>query len=415
MKPLALLVVIGIALAVAASGPSPAARASADANAVTYWSHVTENAVSVGRPPASAQVLAAIVHAAIYDTVAAVEGGLEPFAASTAVEQPADTSAAVATAARRVLRTRVPAQAAGVDGLYAAYMGAITDGAPKSHGVVAGEAVAGAYLALRANDGFDNTVLFLQPPPGPGVWEPAPPSATPVDVKLKQVRPFTFDDPSEFRPNGPLDLDSGRYAADLAEVEAYGRSDSTVRTQEQTEIARFWAENSFVQWSRIVRGLADSRGFGLRESAQLLGLVHVAAADTMIACFDAKYYFNFWRPVHAIQRADIDGNARTEPDTTWTPFLVVNHPEYPSGHACFTGAVTEALRAYFGTDRLPLTIDSTVTGTARSYARLSDILAEVEDARVWSGLHFRTTMVEGAKLARKIVSHVVAHSFRRAQ
>src|SRR4029453_9027074 len=160
------------------------------------------------------------------------------------------------------------------------------------------------------------------------VFEPVAPTA-PVDVVLTQVQPFTFDSPSSFRPNGPTSLLSGEYAADFNEVKAYGRSDSAVRTPEQTQTVRFWAENTFVQLGRTLRLLAEERELNVRESARLLGFVHVATADAMIACFEAKYYFSFWRPFHAIDRADTDGNRATTPDPTWTSFLVVNQPRLP--------------------------------------------------------------------------------------
>jgi hypothetical protein len=295
---------------------------------------------------------------------------------------------------------------------YDAFMAAIPDGQAKSDGRIVGAEVAEQILAARANDGLGNVVPYVQQPPGPGVFEPVAPTP-PVDVVLTQAQPFTFGTASDFRPNGPTSLMSGEYAADFAEVKAYGRSDSAVRTPEQTETVRFWADNTFVQWSRTLRALAEARGLDLQESARLLGLVHVTAADTMIACFDAKYSFSFWRPVHAIARADTDGNIATAPDPTWTSLLVVNHPEYPSGHACLTGAVTQALQLYFGTKGLPLTISSNFPGAGppRSFAQLSDIRAEVADARVWAGLHFRNTMEEGGKLARKIARHVASQAF----
>ena len=189
---------------------------------------------------------------------------------------------------------------------------------------------------------FDDVVPYVQPTPGPGVFEPIAPTP-PVDPKLAFVRPFTYASPSDYRPRGPLELKTGRYAKDLAEVQAYGRVDSTVRTAAQTETVRFHTEQTFLQFSRTLRELANARGLDLRESARLLGYVHVATADTMIACWEAKYHY-YWRPNHAIQRADTDGNQATSPDPTWLPLVVGNHPEYPSGHACFTGAVTESLR-----------------------------------------------------------------------
>lgn len=402
---------LALATVVALLG-SPSSVADPAENAVTHWSRISEQFVPIGRFGASAQVLSGIVHAAIYDAVAATEGGLDPFMVSIEAPPGASTEAAVATAARDVLVERVPLQAGPVTAEYDAFMAAIPDGQAKNDGRTVGAQVAHQILAARATDGFGNVVDYVQQPPGPGVFEPVAPTP-PIDVFLTQVKPLTFDTASDFRPNGPSSLKSGEYAADFAEVKAYGRSDSAVRTPEQTQTVRFWADNTFVQWSRTVRALAEARALDLRESARLLGLVHVTAADTMIACFDAKYHFSFWRPVHAIARADTDGNPATIPDQTWTSLLVVNHPEYPSGHACLTGAVTQALRAYFGTESLPLTISSNFLGAGapRSFAQFGDIRAEVDDARVWAGLHFRNSMEEGWKLARKIARHVASYAF----
>jgi hypothetical protein len=399
-----------VVLAVLALG-TPASTADPAENSVIHWTRIAEQFIPIGRPPASSEVIMGIVQAAIYDAVAATEGGLEPFMASVPAPPGASTNAAVATAAHDALVARVPLQAVPITTEYDTFMGTIADGQAKTDGQQVGAAVAEQILLLRADDGLGNVVPYVQPTPGPGVFEPVVPT-TPVDVVLTQVQPFTFDSPSTFRPNGPTSLSSGEYAADFNEVKAYGRSDSAVRTPEQTQTVLFWAENTFVQFGRTLRLLAEERGLDVRESARLLGFVHVATADAMIACFDAKYYFSFWRPFHAIRRADTDGNRATTPDPTWTSFLVVNHPEYPSGHSCFTGAVTEALKIFFGTNAIPLTISSTFAGAGppRTFARLSEIRAEVADARVWAGLHFRNSMQEGFKLARKVARNA-AHDF----
>ena len=400
-----------VVLAVFALG-TPATTADPAENSVTHWTRIAEQFIPIGRPPASSEVIMGTVQAAIYDAVAATERGLDPFMASVPAPPGASTDAAVATAAHDVLVARVPLQAVPITTEYDTFMGTIADGQAKTDGQEVGASIAAKILFLRSGDGLGNVVPYVQPTPGPGVFEPVAPT-TPVDVVLTQVQPFTFDSPSAFRPNGPSSLMSGEYAADFAEVKAYGRSDSAVRTPEQTQTVMFWAENTFVQWSRTVRLLAEERGLDVRESARLLGLVHVATADAMITCFESKYYFSFWRPFHAIRRADTDGNHATMPEATWTSLLVVNHPEYPSGHACFTGAVTEALEIYFGTDQVPLTISSTFAGAGapRTYALLSEVRAEVADARVWAGLHFRNTMQEGAKLARKVVRSAASHDF----
>jgi hypothetical protein len=217
--------------------------------------------------------------------------------------------------------------------------------------------------------------------------------------------------PHRFRPAGPPALTSDRYAADLGEVAAYGRIDSAVRSAAQTETARFWAENTFTQWSRTLRGLGADRGQDTATAARMLGLAHVAAADTLIGCFDAKYHYLFWRPVHAIARADTDNNPTTTPDPTWRPLLTVNHPEYVSAHACWSYAVTAALASHFGTARIRLTISSTITGTTRTYRSLADPAREVVGARIWAGLHFRTSMLEGARLGRRVASLVATHAY----
>ena len=361
-----LVIAAALVLATAAAGGRHRAQAPAhdpQPNAVAHWDLVAQNAISVGRPPASSEVLNGLVHAAMYDAVVAIEGDYEPFAVSIRPRRPTSVDAAVAATARGVLVVRVPGQAATVEQAYTDFLAGIPDGPRKTNGIRLGRAVAGAYLALRADDGFDNVVPWVQPPPGPGVFEPIPADSTPVDVKLKQVRPLTFDDPSRFRPDGPDSLTSRSYTRDFNETKALGRVDSTERTPEQTEIARFWTEQTMVQWNRSIRNLALNRHLDTLETARMMAMVHVSTADTMVGCFEAKYHYTFWRPQHAIQRADSDGNPNTIQDPTWTHLFLGNHPEYPSGHACFTSGVTRALAEYFGTDRVPLAVDSTVTGT----------------------------------------------------
>jgi hypothetical protein len=406
---LALAAVALIATAHASSATS--ATASAQGNAVTDWNEIAQNAIIVGRPVGSALVLEGIVQAAIYDATVAIEGDYEPFVAAPQVSRPASTAAAVAAAARGVLVVRVPGQAASVQAQYDAYLASIPDGPAKTNGIAVGEQVAHAILAWRTGDGFDNVVPWAQPPPGPGVFEPYP-APPPVDVKLKQVRPLTLTSNDQFRPDGPNLLTSAEYAEDFNEVKAYGRIDSAVRTPEQTEIARFWSENTAVQWPRTQRDLALEKGLSLAETARMLALAEVATADALLACFDAKYYYLAWRPIHAIRRADTDGNPDTEADPTWTPLLVVNHPEYPGAHGCGTKAVTEALEAFFGTDKIAFSMSSTVTGTTHSFDRFKDAAKEVYDARTWAGLHFRNSTMEGAWIGKKVGRYVAANFFR---
>jgi hypothetical protein len=272
-------------------------------------------------------------------------------------------------------------------------------------------------IAMRMGDGFDANPSYPPPPytPVPGVFEPiaarGQTPGTPVDLKLPFVRPFTYASQSEYRPDGPLQLTSRRYAKDLAELKAYGGDAGvvgTLRTTAQTETVRFWAEQTFFQFNRTLRDLVKARGLDLRESARILAYANVATADTMIACWEAKYHYNFWRPTHAIQRADTDKNPATSPDANWFPLLAGNHPEYPSGHACFTAAVTESLHQYFGTKKVQIVASSTVanSGPPRTYESLDELVEDVENARVWGGLHFRTTMTDTAKDFPRIAKDV---------
>ena len=401
---LAALLTLLAVLAIGPAGTSAAPAVAPGENAVVYWSGVAEVAIAAGRPPASSTPLAAMVHGAVYDAVAAVEGGLEPFATGVTAPPEASADAAVAQAARDVLVARVPGQATAVQLAYDTFMASIPAGPAKDGGKAVGTAAAAGMLAMRTGDHFDDVVPYVQPTPGPGVFEPIAPT-TPVDVKLGKVRPFTFDSPSAYRPGKPYELTSRKYARDVNELKEIGGVVSA-RTPFQTEHARFFSDQAYAQYSRAVRGVAVAHGLDLAESARLLGYVWVSAADTMIACWEAKYHYYFWRPNHAIQRADTDGNPATSPDPAWLPLLTGNHPEYPSGHACMTAAVTQSLEGFFGTTNVQMTFTSNVVGAPKTYETLDDVVAAIEDARVWGGLHYRQTMIETARHFPKIARNV---------
>ena len=411
-------------LCVLLAGP---ARISADAapNAVTDWATIVQPAIhnaSVPRPPASSQVLHAMVLLAVYDAVVAIEGGYQPYAAAITADPGADVRAAVATAAYLTARARVAvSQHTYLDMQYVNYLAGIPNGQAKSDGVEVGEAAATAMLTSRANDGFGNVVLYQcssNPPPA-GEFEPNGGCSTqPVDVKVAQIVPFTFSDPNQFRPDGPDPLTSNAYADDFIETRDYGRADSIFRSPEQTDIVHFWAEHTYVHWNRNLIGLAISRGLSLRDTARLFAMVHTAAADAIIAGFEAKYYYATWRPRIAIPRADTDGNPDTDADPTWIPLLTVNHPEYPSAHGFWSTAVTDIVASFFETNKVTWTIVTPqsavpqVIQTERTYYSLNALMREIDDARVWAGLHWRHSMRNGDQIGRKVASHVVRNFFR---
>jgi hypothetical protein len=394
------------------SSRTPQAEASTQ-RAVADWSLIAQNAiVAVARRfPGEAAVYMGIVHAAMYDVVVAIEGGYRPYAITPTVPPNTSVEAAVATAVHRVLVGRFPLQLVALDDLYIEYLTGIPDGEAKANGILVGEEVGGGMLLLRNNDGLDDTVPYVQPPPGPGVYEPTAP-APPVGTRLPRVLPLALESASQFRPNGPPALTSGEYARDFNEVKDLGRVDSSVRSAAQTALARFWTDSDIPQWNRNLLRFADARGLTAIETARMLAMAHVAGGDAMIGCFDAKYQYLSWRPIHAIQRADTDGNPFTVPDPTWQPLLSTpNHPEYPSAHACHTTAIAEALENFFGPGRTSFSLDSLVTGQTRHYDRFKDVVEEVNNARVWAGFHFRYADEDGSKLGRKVAHFVVTNFF----
>ena len=397
-----------------ATGPARQVETSSQGRAVADWSLVAQNVIAARRFPGEAAVFMGIVHAAMYDVVVAIEGGYRPYAIAPTVPPNTSLEAAVATAAHRVLVVRFgdPQTALELDNVYNAYLGGIPDGEAKTNGIAVGEEVGLGMVALRTNDGLDDMVPYVQPPPGPGVYEPTAP-VPPVGTRLPRVLPLALESASQFRPNGPPALSSGEYARDFNEVKDLGRVDSSVRSEEQTALALFWTDSDIPQWNRNLLRLAEARGLTAIETARMLAMAHVAGGDAMIGCFDAKYHYLSWRPLHAIRRADTDDNRLTISDPAWQPLRnTPNHPEYPSAHACHTTAIAEALESFFGPGRTSFSLDSVVTGETRYYDRFKDAVEEVNNARVWAGFHFRYADEDGSKLGRAVARFVVARFFQ---
>ena len=413
---------------------APAASYPAARTAVAFWSTEARCAIVPAGPgaifgsenfgtkfPGEAAVLMGIVHAAIYDAAVAIKGGYQPYAATppTAAAR-TSTEAAIATAAYDTLTGLQPQLGANqtiLDGDHAAYMAAIPDGTSKSGGIAVGATVARAVLALRANDGRGCSTTLADlglPVLAAGVWQPAPGPV--LGLCLPGMRPLALRTASQFRPAGPDALTSEGYAADVNQVEDLGRIDSTSRTPEQTSQALFWTDHDIRQWNDGMLRLATARGLDLLQTARMLAMAHVAGGDAMIACFDAKYHYWFWRPYQAIPLADSDGNPATVADPGWKPLgTTPNFPEYPSAHACHSTAVAMALGAFFGTDQVRLTLDSRapgVTERTRTYRRLHDVVKDVDRARVLVGFHFLSSDLQGSALGRAVGRYVARHYFR---
>ena len=409
------------------------AEAAVPATAVLDWSNEARRAIVPPGPagvfgpenygnkfPGEAAVYMGIVHAAIYDAVLAIEGGYEAYAIKLTSPNGTSAAAAVSTAAHDVLIGLQPAlgltaaQQEMLDSRYAAYLAAIADGPAKANGIAVGKDVAAAMLALRANDGRERNpdITDLKPPPpGPGIWEDGGTPA--LGLRLPAFRPLALESSSQFRPDGPNPMGGGAYRDDFREVERLGGADSTARKPDQTVQALFWTDHDVRQWNDGMLALAAARRLDGMETARMLAMAHAAGGDAMIACFDAKYKYWFWRPYQAIPRAGTDNNAATDADPAWRPLRATpNFPEYPSAHACHTTAVAEALESFFGTNKVSFSLDSRITGTTRSYARLHDVVMDVDWARVLVGFHFRNSDQEGSNLGRQVARYVVRHRFR---
>lgn len=392
------------------------------ADVVLDWNaHAARAIVTVGRQvPPRALIRLAMVHLAIYDAVNAIEGvPFESYASVPIVDRPASAEAAAATAAYDVLVALFPAQVADLDAKYAASLATLPDDIAKLNGIAVGQQAASAILNARAQDGRDATVIYV-PGSGPGVWAPTPPAFLAAQApETPLVQPFVLNSASQFRPAGPFSLGSEDWARDYNEVKELGSAVGSARTAEQTDIARFWSDNPPLQWNRVWRALSVAKGLGLAENARYFAMLASASADALIACWDAKYHYNFWRPVTAIRAGDSDGNSETAPDATWIGLIVTpNHPEYPAAHGCFSGASTETLKYFFGSDHIGFWIDSAVAGVVnpiRTYFRFSDALAEVLDARIYGGMHYRHSTRIGANVGKQVSRFTTTHFFRPAK
>jgi hypothetical protein len=262
------------------------------------------------------------------------------------------------------------------------------------------------------------------PAPGPGVWEPVPsfPSSDPITPPpvaewQAQFKPFALRSADQFLEHvpPPPSLTSATFTRDFNLTKSYGALNSSVRTPEQTEIGRFWSDNPAAQYSRALRGLVESQRLDTAEAARLSAMSFVALADSATACMNAKYHFWFWRPFTAIRNAGTDGNPNTVADPSWEPLDVTpGHPEYPANHGCVTQALMDTLTAFFYTDEIPYSVTSTVTGTTHSFDSFEDVVAEVDNARIFGGMHFHHSVKEGNRLGRRVADHILKHKFCRA-
>lgn len=385
---------------------------------VLEWNGYAANAiVGENQPPPRGLIRMAMVHLAIYDAVNAIEGyPFTPYAVTPNVISPASTEAATAAAAHDVLVALFPNQQTDLDSKYATTLAAIPDGPAKTNGIWVGQQTAAGILSVRANDGR-NAVVPYSPENGPGMWNPTPPGFLPAQApEVAHVQPFTLNSPSQFRAEPPPEFSSEIWVRDYNETKALGGATGSTRTPEQTDLARFIGDQPMLQWNRAWRSISASEPLSLLDKARFFAMLTSTSSDALIACWDSKFFYSFWRPVTAIRAGDTDGNPDTEPDLNWIGLVnAPNHPEYPAAHGCFSSASAETLQFFFGTDRFDFVMDSKVAGLTnpvRHYTSFSQALQDALDARVYGGMHYRNSTQVGAIIGKQVSHFATRHFFR---
>jgi hypothetical protein len=413
--------VLGAATAVAlvpaaATGPAQA-RPAETAAVISDWNAVAVATLQgdTGKSVPENFVYLAFVHAAMYDAVTGVRPRYEPYRRHAPAPRHASATAAAATAGHRILQTYSPYAKAALDEALAGSLARVPDGAAKTAGIAYGERVAQDLITERAGDGRNAPVQYTRAP-APGIWRPTPPASLPMALPwLGGVTPLLIRRTAQFAPPAPPALTSRRYTRDFAEVKAMGSATSTARTPAQTDTARFFAGNPNVMVTAALRDQAAARGLDIVDAARMFAAVHLAIADALIVCWQSKLDHAYWRPSTAIQQADTDGNPATTADPAWTPMIAdPPYPDYVSGYNVVIAAFSRALEHAVG-PRLDLTLVSTaLPGVTRQYRGGATLRADVVDARIWLGIHFRTADTAARTIGADVADWASRHYFRPA-
>lgn len=392
----------------------------ADADVVRDWNVQLLKVPSMVGPPQAR--LLAIMHVAMHDAINSITGEYQTYRRPATAPFGASPVAAGAAAAHRVLVTLLPSS---MIPEYDTALQASLDGIPepeRTWGVNVGEDVAGRLLEERSHDGFSLVVPYT-PGGGPGAWVPTPPAFAPALLPgFGHVVPFALHSGDQFRPDGPPSLTSEEYAADVNEVQARGDVNGETlgnRSHAESATARFWLGNSIPIFQQIARKISLDRDLGLSENARFFALLSIAGMDAYVAAWDAKYAYNFWRPVTAIRQADLDGNPATIGDPAWLPLgTTPPFPDYVSGHTTFTGAFVHVLERIFGSEPVTFTVmnpNVPAGEQSRTYYSVRELSDEMIEARILAGIHFRTADRDGDRLGRQVAQFALTHELRKAQ
>jgi hypothetical protein len=389
-------------------------RTPASTEVVTSWNRTMVDALETAHtpPPPSARV-AAIVQATVFDAVNGIASRYTPVHVEPAAPRGASRAAAAASAAHEALVALFPAQQVMLDERLDDTLAQLGGSGGKdqsiARGLAWGKTVADEILAWRATDGFTAVLPPYAPVAFPGRWQPTPPLfGPPLFRQFATLTPFALTSPSQFLPAGPPPLSSPLYAQDFNEVKALGSATSVLRTAEQTQTAVFWqVDTPAAIWNRVADDLADEHHASLLAKARVLALTDIALLDATIAIWNAKNTFDTWRPITAIEQAATDGNPETSPDPGWTPLIVTPaFQEYPAGHPGVSNAAASVLASFYGDGTVFTVTSAGLPGVVRSFTSFSTAIAQVEDARVWGGIHFRFACAAAARTGAAVADYV---------
>jgi hypothetical protein len=397
--------------AVLSLGLGAVCTAPAKADVISEWNAKAE-AIAVEKrmlPPPNARGMA-MLHVAMFEAVNAIERRHAPYTLTLSAQPNTSKEAAAAAAAHAILSALHPDQQAALNSSLTAALAKVADGDAKTRGVELGKKAAADILALRANDGFGAPESY-RPHTVAGAYVP---TVVPVSSTYGKVTPWVMSSGSQFRPAPPPTLNSETWARDVNEIKDYGARTNSKRSQEQTDIGRFWFVTGPQAWNPIVRQLVTSKKLDISDSARLFALTAMAADDAFIAVFEAKYHYNLWRPITAIRNADLSKNPATPRDASWMPLGdTPMHPEYPCAHCITSGAVASVLQSAFGNDIPEVSMTSvTAPGVTRKWTRLQDYADEVSVARIYGGFHYRFSAKVGQDMGRKIAELAVGTKLR---
>jgi hypothetical protein len=386
----------------------------ARADVVTDWNAVMLTTIGSQNPFAQARA-AAMMQIAVFEAVNAITKRYTPYLGTIDAPRGASPEAAAVAAAYRVLATLFPSNLAALDSARAASLGSIADGSARTDGIAVGEAAAAAILAARASDGSTPPAFYVPPALSAGEWQLTP-SCTAgggAFFHWSHVTPFVITSADQFRSDPPPALNRHKYARDFNEVNAVGGMGSTERPDDRAAVARFYAAvSASVVWNQAASQILTARNASLSRSARAFALLNLAIFDASIATFDTKYHYNFWRPETAIPAADLDNNPRTDP-VSFVPFITTPcFPSYPSAHAALSNAGRAILDSLFGRRRHPVTLSSAALGLTLHYTRLREITDDIDDARVYGGIHFRFDQEAGGEQGREVGQYIHRHALR---